>query len=68
MYDYFYQIDGVNGMSFDTLKEARAYVRYCLNEKDDYQSTAIRGALGMRRDIIRRVSLSTGTVRRFELL
>lgn len=68
MYYYFYQIDGINGMSFDTLKEARAYVRYCLNDKDDHQSTAIRGALGMRHDIIRRVSTSKGTIRRFALL
>lgn len=63
MSNYFYMISGIKGMSFDTLKEAREYVWYCLKEKDDYQSTAIRGALGMSDKIICRRHIDTGTVK-----
>lgn len=61
-----YSIVGLRGLYFYSLSEARAYVRYCLHEKDDYQSTAISGALGMSKKIICRKNLITGKKSYFE--
>lgn len=67
MNNYYYKILGLNGISFDTMREARNYANYCLREKDDYQSTAVRSALGHGRDIICRVNIYTNKKKWFNL-
>lgn len=49
----YYTIIGVSGLSFDSLKQARAFCAEHLR-KDDIYATAIRGSLGMHKDIIAR--------------
>lgn len=65
MGNHIYTVIGLRYRTFDTLADARKYVKYCLHEKDDLDSTAIRGALGMSNKIICRRNIYTDAIRYF---
>lgn len=60
---YCYVIQGLND-SYESLSDARAMVKYYLKE-DSIYATKLRGARGMKMNIIWRYNLDNGTRKAF---